>query len=247
MPALTSRPAIPRRAAVGLLAGLVGLVALGCGTAFLVRSLNLELATELDADLAGYLVRNRRPWLTTVSRAASWLADLAVVAVLVLTVGGVAWARSRRWHALWIPSLAGGGALAISATVKVITARARPPLSSALVDAYGHAFPSGHALRALAVHGALAWLVTAGTRSRAVRVLAWAFASVLIAVVGFARMSLGVHWLTDVLAGYVLGGAWLALVLVFAAPPAARTSGWRRSICRGEASGTVRRRQRPRR
>lgn len=226
MPALTSPPAIPpRRAAVGFLAGLVGLIVLGCATAFLARSLGPGPSTGLDADLTGYLVRNRRPWLTTVTRAASWLADLEVVAALVLTIGVATWAHSRRWHALWVPSVAGGGALAISATVKVITARARPPLSSAVVDAYGLAFPSGHALRAMAVYGALAWLVTAATRSRTVQVLTWAFASVLIAAVGFARMYLGVHWLTDVLAGYVLGGTWLALVLVLTARPAARTSG----------------------
>lgn len=220
MPTLSSPPPTTpaRRAAVGLLAGLLGLIAFGWAAAFLARSLTSGLAaTGWDADLSDYLVRNRRPWLTTASRAASWLADLEVVVVLVLTLGVAARARVRTWRVLWVLSLAGGGALIISAVVKVIIARARPPLSSAMVEAYGLAFPSGHALRAMAVYGALAWLLTAATRTRAVQALTWVCAGAIIAAVGFARIYLGAHWLSDVLASYVMGAAWLGLVLFFTA------------------------------
>ncbi|HVL99458.1 MAG TPA: phosphatase PAP2 family protein [Egibacteraceae bacterium] len=203
------------RAVAGLLTGLAGLIVVGCAAAVLGRSVVPGLAASgLDAEVTAFLVDNRRPWLTAVSRAASAMADLQVVALLVLALGVAGGLRARRWNLLWVPAVAGGGALVISAVVKLVTARARPPLSAAIVDAYGLAFPSGHALRAVAVFGALAFVAAAATKRPAARVLPWGCAGALVAAVGFARVYLGAHWVTDVLAGYALGAAWLALVLV---------------------------------
>lgn len=212
-----------RRTILGLLVGLGALVTISSALAVLVGAVAPNLAvTGMDADVTAFLLANRAPWLTTVSRAASWLGSLPAVGALVLVLGVAAGVRSGSWRLLWIPSLAGAGALVISVAVKAITARGRPPLTAALVDAHGMAFPSGHALRSVAVHGALAWLLAAAARRRATRVVTGVCAAVLVTAVGFARIYLGAHWLTDVLAGYVLGAAWLGLVLVLVTPRAAR-------------------------
>lgn len=210
-------PGVLRSRHVGgvLVLGVVLLVAAGWAAAEIATELTAGRAlTDFDARASAYLSERRQPWLTSALLAVSWLANLEFVAVLVVVLGLAARLRSRSWRLLWVPVVAGLGALVISVIVKVLTARGRPPLAAAAVDAFGHAFPSGHSIRALAVYGALAWLVAGVVRHKAVRVLLWAGTTVLVLAVGFSRVYLGAHWPTDVLAGYLLGAVWLVLLLV---------------------------------
>ena len=102
--------------------------------------------------------------------------------------------------------------------VKVLVGRPRPPTALALGGFGGMAFPSGHALQATAVWGMLAVLTAAGVARRRARMLVW-IAGVAVAVaVGASRVYLGAHWLTDVMGGWVLGGLWLAALIVTAQP-----------------------------
>jgi len=105
--------------------------------------------------------------LTPVTLVASRLADLQVVAALVFVLGVAVWRRSWRGNLLWIPGLDHGGALLISGAVKLLAGRGRPPLSVAVVDAYGVAFPSGHASGPWPLYGALAWILAASVCARA--------------------------------------------------------------------------------
>jgi undecaprenyl-diphosphatase len=104
-----------------------------------------------------------------------------------------------------------GGALVITAPLKLLTARARP--SGALVGTLSSAYPSGHALRTAAVYGLLVWLITHVVRSRARRRAAVAAVLVLMVAIAFARVYLWVHWPSDVVVGLTLGGIWLGLLL----------------------------------
>ena len=81
-----------------------------------------------------------------------------------------------------------------------------------LIRVTGQSFPSGHTVQAVAVYGTLALLLSGG-RSRRIQVVMWSAAALVALAVGASRLYLGVHWLTDVLAGYALGG----LVVVVAA------------------------------
>lgn len=212
-----------RRIAAALLVGLALLVVVGMALAAIGNWLAPGLArTGVDADVTSYLTERRRPWLTELALIASWLADLPVVLVIVAVLGVASGLRLGRWRLLWLPFLAGAGALLISVVVKAVTARPRPSVTPRIVDALGAAFPSGHSIRAISVYGTLAWLLAATARARVVKVIVWSTAGVLIAAVGVSRIYLGVHWLTDVLAGYALGGAWLALLLVATRVPSQR-------------------------
>jgi membrane-associated phospholipid phosphatase len=101
-------------------------------------------------------------------------------------------------------------ASAVFTLIKRILDRPRPPVADQLVSAGNESLPSGHATMSMAVVGALvvlAWpTLTAGLRLAAVVV-----AGSWIAAVGFTRIYLGVHWFSDVLAGWALGAAWLAV------------------------------------
>jgi undecaprenyl-diphosphatase len=99
------------------------------------------------------------------------------------------------------------------------------------VVAHGWAFPSGHAANAVVVFATAAALVARLSSYRAARVLCWTAGGLLVALVGFSRIELGVHWTTDVVAGAVWASAWTAIVVVVIrrwqdAGAAGRSSRW---------------------
>jgi len=106
-------------------------------------------------------------------------------------------------------AVAGIGAAVLDRGVKIVVGRTRPLFADPVAHASGNSFPSGHALGSLVGYGVLLLLVlpALGRRGRA-----WASASVLVLVlaVGYTRVGLGVHYVSDVAGGWLLGGAWLA-------------------------------------
>ncbi len=135
----------------------------------------------------------------------------------VLVGAAVLWLLRRQHHRLAVFLLVtclGGGL--VSTLVKVTVGRSRPVVADPVATAPGKSFPSGHAMAAVVCYGALllVFLPTVPPRLRRLLVAATAL---LVALIGATRLALGVHFLTDVLAGFVLGLAWLlASVAAFA-------------------------------
>ncbi|AHG04810.1 PAP2 family phosphoesterase [Halobacterium sp. DL1] len=100
------------------------------------------------------------------------------------------------------------GGLALVVATKSLFAMPRPPEHVMLVAEEGNGFPSGHATGAAVFYGALAALTTVWSRARR-----WLLAAGFVLLVGFTRIALGVHYLVDVLAGFALGAAFLAVAL----------------------------------
>lgn len=141
-----------------------------------------------------------------------WITDLggsaALVAVALMTTG-LLWAHCRRHMIapLWLTIL---GSQITTNAVKYVLARQRPEFVTE-VAAVTPSFPSGHAASAMAVYGFIAYIVATElmtTRQR-FEVIYWT--AVLICLIGFSRMLLGVHYASDVAAGFLLGGFWLLL------------------------------------
>jgi undecaprenyl-diphosphatase len=101
----------------------------------------------------------------------------------------------------------GGGI--VDTIVKVGVGRPRPKVEEPIVEAFGNSFPSGHSMAAVVCYGALL-LVFMPLMSNRVRNVAIAAYITLVLAIGFSRLMLGVHFISDVLGGYVLGAAWLA-------------------------------------
>lgn len=134
------------------------------------------------------------------------------VVVLVLAVW--LWRRKRTGAALWAATTIVVGGL-IGWLLKVIVDRERPVLPDPVAFAPGDAFPSGHALNVTLGAGILL-LLAMPQLSAGGRAAAWAGAVFLIVSVAYTRVALGVHWVSDVLGGIVLGVALLAVsVAVF--------------------------------
>ncbi|MGX9883364.1 phosphatase PAP2 family protein [Streptomyces sp. NPDC002276] len=128
-------------------------------------------------------------------------------AVALLTV----WLLYRRaWRlAAWSAVTATAGGL-IGLLVKVLVERARPSLEDPVAHAPGFSFPSGHAMTATTSF-AILLLVLLPVVPRALRVLCWCVSVVSVVGVGFTRVALGVHWFSDVVGGWLLGLAVVAL------------------------------------
>jgi undecaprenyl-diphosphatase len=152
-------------------------------------------------------------WALTALGAVTFPGNAAVMATVGVLVLATLLVR-REWllAGAWTIGTVGNG-LCVR-ILKLLFARARPVHDHALAE-YGYSFPSGHAAGALVVYGLLAWLVLLGLadlpgrRRPAVA----AAAAVLVACVATSRVLLQVHYLSDVLAGLLLGLAWLALVV----------------------------------
>lgn len=156
---------------------------------------------------------------TTVSDLGGTLGMSLVAAAAVLGL----WWRSRIADALAMAiATVGAGVLVVG--FKALYARPRPPLQVRLAVETNASLPSGHALASMVVLGMLAFVAVRGTCRTTTRVLAPALVAVMIAAIGGSRLYLGVHWLTDVLVAWLLGGAWLALcataLAVARTPPA---------------------------
>jgi membrane-associated phospholipid phosphatase len=127
---------------------------------------------------------------------------LALVAVLYLI-------RGERRHAAWLLVTVFGGA-ALGFTLKLAVDRARPVLPDPVSTAPGLSFPSGHALNAT-IGCCLLLLLTLRFLPRRGRIAAVAAAAVIVCVVALARVVLGVHFVSDVLAGIALGITWVTI------------------------------------
>ena len=120
----------------------------------------------------------------------------------------------RYWREAGVLMLSFGGGLALNVLLKVLFERSRPALPR-VVEAAGYSFPSGHAMVSLCFYGMLAFLLMRRVASFAGRVLIVTAAVVLIGAIGLSRIYLGVHYPTDVAAGYAAGATWLAFCFSF--------------------------------
>jgi undecaprenyl-diphosphatase len=152
-----------------------------------------------------------------VDQALTWFTHLGGPAGMTVIAAALTAAMTWRWRS-WTPLLlmliTVAGSLAMTLIGKAVIGRVRPPQIDA-VPPYetSPSFPSGHALNSTAIAGMVAYLMLLHLHRRAARVLAVVLAGCWALSIGLSRVFLGHHWLTDVMVGWVIGLAWLALVV----------------------------------
>lgn len=118
-----------------------------------------------------------------------------------------------RWTELWLFLIGVGGGQLLNLLLKALVGRHRPVWSSPLLLLTDPAFPSGHAMASTLFYGLLAYLIARRSHSWRIGVTATTTAVILILLIGFSRIYLGVHFLSDVLGGYAAGVVWLTLTI----------------------------------
>lgn len=169
--------------------------------------------TAADLPLLAWMVAHRTDPLTALFGGISAVGGTVGMAVLGTVAAILFWVRRRLRVAFGIAGATLGAGLLVVG-FKHLYGRSRPPSAVQLVPQTSLSFPSGHSLGSIVVIGMLTVLVGRELRSTVLRAALATTSSAAVALIGVSRLYLGVHWLSDVLAGWLLGGAWLALCLV---------------------------------
>lgn len=146
-------------------------------------------------------------WLEIVATDLTALGSTAVLTLLALLVGGFLLMKRKPWAVVTLASALLGG-LALSQTLKMLFGRERPPAPYRLAEAINASFPSGHAMLSAIAFLTLGALLAKVVPERRAKVYVMAAAIFVALLVGLTRIYLGVHWATDVMAGWAVGAAW---------------------------------------
>lgn len=182
----------------------------------------LEGDTETFDTLVLLAFRNRAdlsdplgpPWLEGVMRDFTALGGIAVLAVITAMVVGFL-VLTRKRHAAWMVVASVTGGAAMSFVLKWAFARPRPDLVPHAMAVYSQSFPSAHAMLSAVVYLTLGALLARTQSDMRVKMYLFGAAGALALIVGISRIYLGVHWPTDVLAGWAVGAGWALLCWLF--------------------------------
>ena len=204
-------------AALALLSGAVVVAVLAAGFAELLDNvIEGEVIAYVDQPVSEWMAAHRNLWLTSTMKVLTHLGDASALALVVILLSAwVGW-RARSWlpAVLAVSGMVGVGVVLVAA--KHVVGRTRPPSWIAAITEDGFSFPSGHSTGAFALAVLGAWMLGRWVfASWPARVAGWAIALAAAALIGFSRIYLGVHYISDVLAGAFLGTGWaVAVVLV---------------------------------
>ena len=149
-------------------------------------------------------------WVEEIGRDLTALGGMAVLVMIVLATSGFLLLQRKHGAALWL-LLATGSGIALSTVLKMGFDRSRPDLVPHGSIVYTASFPSGHSLMAAVVYLTIGTLLARVQPRRRLKIYLLTVAILLTLMVGASRVYLGVHWPTDVLAGWTVGAAWALL------------------------------------
>ncbi|MET0500601.1 MAG: phosphatase PAP2 family protein [Candidatus Binatia bacterium] len=148
-------------------------------------------------------------WLELLVRDITSLGGITLVTLITVAVIGFLLIDGKRAAALLVLASVGGGSV-LSSLLKIGIDRPRPDLVAHLVEVSTASFPSGHAMLSAVIYLTLGALLSRVEARRRVKIYFLTVAVILTFLVGLSRIYLGVHWPTDVLAGWCAGSAWAA-------------------------------------
>ncbi len=188
--------------------GVVGLaLSAACAWAFFAIADEFPekgAVARLDTFVTTWLQSHGTEWGESLFVGVSYLG--AQVLIVILVIAAVVLMARRDWRHLSALALTCGGGALLNGLLKLIFHRARPTYAAEF-NAVSWSFPSGHAMDSLIVYGLFAYWLSRRHPSAQRPILAGAV--LLTGCIGFARIYLGVHYLSDVLAGYSAGFVWL--------------------------------------
>ena len=165
---------------------------------------------RLDDAVAGWLQVHGTEWGETVFYIISYVGSPVLAAVFVAV--SILFLVKRDWRRLGALAIAVGGGGLLNVALKSGYHRARPVYASEF-HPHGWSFPSGHAMDSLIAYGMLAYFLAEQTSNPRLRRLIGVVTAALVLSIGFARIYLGVHFLSDVVGGFAAGALWLGVCI----------------------------------
>lgn len=168
-----------------------------------------EEITEIDYQVSNYFYGFHTPMRTIIMTATTHIGSL-VTQTVVTVLAVVTLFIFKKWRtAIWYGLTVLIGAGILNGSVKELYGRARPTEIQPLVDIGGYSFPSGHSMGSVIVYGGILFLMIRFAQSSQLKFLISLLGFLMVLAVGISRIYLGVHFLTDVVAGFSLGFGWL--------------------------------------
>ena len=171
-----------------------------------------EATIAFDTSIQRFVISMRRDFLTVLLKIITYSANWQTIVLVCAAFLTMKKTRIKMGVPLSIASAISTG---IYKCAKMIYARPRPEIDFHLIEQAGLSFPSGHSMTGLVFYGLLIYFIAKyGKENRAQKALI-SLVSVLIVLIGFSRVYLGVHYPTDVLAGWFLGTSLLMCTIIF--------------------------------
>lgn len=172
----------------------------------------IKYLVKLDVIIQNLIVGLRIDSLTMALNAFTDLGDTKIMIFLTLAMVTLFFLRKSYIYSVGI-ALSIGIAEFISFMLKNAVNRHRPPEFINLVHESTASFPSGHTIAAVAFYGFLAYFFYKNVGNKFWRNISILLCGIIILLAGFTRIYLGAHWPSDVIASYILGGAWLGIII----------------------------------
>ncbi len=197
------------------------LFCIGFLLAFLLVTIFRPSFQSIDVAVNLWTPTIQSPILTFFAEGIAIVFDTTSLVIISIVISGILFLKKRKLEGLFLLGAMGGDALIVS-ILKALDHVARP--ANAIVSDTGFSYPSGHSAGVVVFMGVLAYFAWRHWRSTRARAAIGVSLGVLVGVVGFDRIYLNVHWLSDVLGGWLFGAFWLAFVILL--------FGWfERSVC----------------
>jgi membrane-associated phospholipid phosphatase len=199
---------------------LGALLLVGFGAALVATSGLVKLHDEIlkasfgqgDQAIQSWVHGLARPMLTQVMVGLSWIGSpFALVPAVALAAGLMCW-RGMKDDAVLVVAAALGG-VALNEVMKLYFKRLRPDVPWAFVHEHSFSFPSGHSVLAMVMYGVIVYKTQDKLRSKWAKAALMVGAFLMVVGIGVSRVYLGVHYPSDVAAGYFVGAVWLAAVI----------------------------------
>lgn len=168
-----------------------------------------------DAPTLDWMVAHRNAAATNIAWFFSTMGNtVGMTVIAVIAIALLSWKTRSYWPGVLI-ALTAAGSVALTIVLKHVTHRARPAIEQAIAPVpTSYAFPSGHTLNAAAILGVIGYLLFILLRRQFVRIFSICALGACMLAVGWSRIYLGHHWLSDVLAGLLIGCAWAAIIMI---------------------------------
>jgi len=196
---------------VSLSLGLIASIAAILFFAWLSSEVLEGETKHFDAVTRDFVHQFASPTVTATMRGISFIGSTLFLSTASIVM--FIWFMSRHWRRdAWLFGLTMIGAGILNTTLKLTFRRPRPVPFFNLLAPESFSFPSGHSLASFCFFGALATILSARINNRKIHLTVWTVAAVIVFLIGLSRIYLGVHYTTDVIAGFTAALIWVSVV-----------------------------------
>ncbi|WP_246234618.1 phosphatase PAP2 family protein [Bacillus aquiflavi] len=180
----------------------------------LVNGMKAQKLAQFDQSIISFVQQFVSPSLTNVMKGITFFGSIKWLTTAVIVIALILFFQRKFALGLFVILASGFGAF-FNRWLKWLFKRERPDIFP-IIEAQGFSFPSGHSMGAFIFYSSVAYLILHLSRSKVINLISTLFLFLFIIMIGLSRIYLGVHFPSDVVSGFVAGGAWLLIcILIF--------------------------------